>query len=298
MQEFHGEGFIKFIERFPDDNSCYLYLSEIKWTNGYKCKKCGHTHYSSGKKHERTCTLCKHRESTTAGTLFHKLKFGIRKAFLICFELSATTKGMSSSQLSERYGISRKTAWAFSHKVRLAMESQGDQPVEGTVHVDEFVFGGKENGKQGRSYDTKKKKVVCAVELDDKQQIKRVYSQKIEDFSSKSLRGIFEKHISRQAQVVTDEWRGYRPVAKDYNIEQIPSRKGKNFMQLHNVIHQIKSWIRTNFSWIAPKHTDKYLAEYSFRINRSIFKGSIFHKLIERMTNRPPVKFIDIVDCT
>jgi hypothetical protein len=43
------------------------------------------------------------------------------------------------------------------------------------LHVDEFTAGGKEEGKQGRSYDSKKKKAVISVELNQKNQIKRVY---------------------------------------------------------------------------------------------------------------------------
>ena len=84
---------------------------------------------------------------------------------MITFEMSATTKGLSSSQVSKRYGISRKTAWLFMHKVRIAMKSSGNEPMTGIVHVDEFVVGGKENMKQGRSNNVKKKKVVVAVEL-------------------------------------------------------------------------------------------------------------------------------------
>jgi len=97
-------------------------------------------------------------ESPTAGTLFHRVRFGVRKAFGIVFEMSATTKGMSSSQVARRYGISRTTAWTFMHKVRNAMKSNQTHPLKGAVHVDEFVFGGKESLKQGRSTDSKKKK--------------------------------------------------------------------------------------------------------------------------------------------
>ena len=43
----------------------------------------------------------------------------------------------------------------------------------------------KEEGKQGRSYDTKKKKVLCAMELTDRGKVKRFYALKIPDFSSK-----------------------------------------------------------------------------------------------------------------
>ena len=45
------------------------------------------------------------------------------------------------------------------------MKSSGNYPMTGIVHVDEFVVGGQEEGKPGKSYDNKKKKAVCAVEL-------------------------------------------------------------------------------------------------------------------------------------
>ena len=77
--------------------------------------------------------------------------------------------------------------------------------------------------------------------------VKRFYALKIPDFSSKSLRTIFDKYISKTAQVTTDEWKGYKPI-KDYNITQKPSNDGKNFPTLHKVIHQVKSWIRGIYS--------------------------------------------------
>lgn len=298
MNKFEGEELIKFTQRFSTDNACLKYLAEIKWKDGFECKKCGHKKYSLRKKQERCCTLCKHIESPTSGTLFHKVKFGIQKAFMIVFEMTATTKGLSSSQVSKRYGVTRKTAWLFMHKVRKGMESSQTLPIEGFVQVDEFVVGGKENNKQGRSYNCKKKKVVCAVELTENEKVKRVYALRIDDFSSQSLKQIFEKHISKKAKVKTDDWKGYRPLLKEYNIVQIPSNKGENFKQLHIIVHQIKSWLRTNFSWVHPGHIDKYLSEYSFRINRSIFKETIFHKLIERMLSNAHIGYKQIIIST
>lgn len=92
--------------------------------------------------------------------MLHKLRFGIRKAFLIIFEMTVTTKGLSASQVAKRYGISRQTAWAFMHRVRSSMQSSKEHPLKGQVQDDEFVFGGKEKLKQGRSTDSKKKKIV------------------------------------------------------------------------------------------------------------------------------------------
>ncbi len=282
--EFNGENIIAFTEHFKDNASCLSYLAEIKWANGFTCSKCGSTHSSvRNLDNSRQCHQCHHTESPTANTLFHKVKFGIRKAFMIVFEMTASTKSLSSSQMAKRYGITRMTAWLFMHKVREGMKSSQSAPMSGTVQVDEFVVGGRENLKQGRSRDTKKKKIVCAVELSETQKIKRVYAMRIDDYSSKSLQPIFDQHISREATVKTDEWQGYKPLSKEYAIEQIPSMNGANFKQMHHIIHQIKTWLRTTFSWVHKNHINRYLDEYSFRINRSISKQTIFHNLIKRM---------------
>ena len=118
--------------------------------------------------------------------------------------------------------------------------------------------------------------------------VKRFYALKIPDFSSKSLRTIFDKHIDKTAYITTDEWKGSRPI-KDFNIPQIPSNNGKNFPTLHKVIHQVKSWIRGIYSWVSEFNIDRYLAEYSFRINRSQSKETIFNSLIKRMLEREPI---------
>ena len=69
-----------------------------------------------------------------------------------------TTKGLSASQVARRYEISRQTAHYFMQKVREAMKSSKSHKMNDRVQVDEFTIGGKEEGKQGRSYDTKKRK--------------------------------------------------------------------------------------------------------------------------------------------
>lgn len=47
----------EFSERFSDEKKCYEYLSNLKWSAGYVCKKCGHTHYCKGNnEYDRQCT--------------------------------------------------------------------------------------------------------------------------------------------------------------------------------------------------------------------------------------------------
>ena len=110
----------------------------------------------------------------------------------------------------------------------------------------------------------------------------------------KVVRDCPNKHISKTAQVTTDQWKGYKPI-KDFDITQIPSNNGNNFPTLHKVIHQVKSWIRGIYSWVSEFNIDRYLAEYSFRINRSQNKDTIFNKLMKRIVERSPVSQSQLV---
>ena len=96
---------------------------------------------------------------------------------------------------------------------------------------------------------------------------------KIENYSAKELKKIFASHISENADVTTDLWRGYNPLKGNYNITQIESDNGKNFIALHTMIHQVKSWIRTTYSSVSEFNINRYLDEFCYRINRSIMKN-------------------------
>ena len=292
---FTGRNLLEFAEAFKTDEDCKLYLSKIKWESGFKCRKCSHKASQVRKDFSRTCNKCSDTESPTADTLFHKVKFPIRTAFFICFEMATSTKSLSASQAGIRYGVTEKTARLFMHKVREAMKSSEQNPIDGNVDIDEFVLGGKEKGKVGRSYDSKKKKTVCAVQLTKKGKVKRMYAMLLKDFSTKSLNTIFEKHIDKSAQIRTDEWKGYRPLTKEYTITQIPSDNGGNFKALHTMIHQIKSWIRTTYSWVSDFNINRYYDEFCYRINRSQSKNSIFNNLIVRMVKAEKVNQYDLI---
>ncbi len=203
--------------------------------------------------------------------------------------MATSTKSLSASYMGVRYGVTEKTARLFMLKVREAMSSSENNPIDGIVHVDEFVLGGKEQGRIGRSYKGNKKKAITAVELTKEGKVKRMYAMRIEDFSARSLQYMFIKHISRDAQITTDKWKGYRPISKAYNINQIQSNNGLNFKALHTMIHQIKSWIRTTYSWVSDFNINRYFNEFCFRINRSQSKSTIFNNLITKMVKAESV---------
>lgn len=282
--KFIGVNSIKFYNRFSTDESCYQYLSDIKWqANNFCCRKCGNANYCSGRKpYSRRCTRCKYDESPTAGTMFDKCKFPLHLAFHIAFKISTKKKGMSSLELSQEYELRQKTCWEFKRKLQVAMQSSLRFPLSGVVHVDEFFIGGEEEGMPGRSKGDKRL-VIVALEIVEAG-VGRAYARCIEDASSNSFRPFFEDHISKDAQIITDEWRGYLPLRKDYpKLKQMKSNKGNNFPDLHLHIMNLKGWLRGIHHHCSKEHLQGYLDEYHFRYNRRSYMGTIFDILIKRM---------------
>jgi transposase-like protein len=288
-EQYKGVNSIKFNRHFQSDEDCYLYISEIKWSSGYECKRCGYTKYGKGKKpYSRRCTKCNYDESPTAGTMFDKCKFSLLIAFHIAFKISTKKKGMSSEELSEEFELRQKTCWEFKWKVQQAMQSSGRYPLMGVVHVDEFYVGGEEEEKKRGRGKGKKRLVIVALEI-AKGGFGRAYAATIKDASSDSFRPFFEKYIHKDAEVVTDEWAGYLPLKSTYkNLKQIPSNKGKSFPELHIHIMNIKSWLRGIHHQCSEERLQGYLDEYHFRFNRRSNMGTIFDLLIRRMIQYEP----------
>ncbi len=281
--QFIGVNSIIFHNTFSTDEDCYRYLSEIKWDTGYQCKKCGHTKYYNGvRPFSRRCMKCKYDESPTAGTMFDKCKFPLLLAFLIAFKISTKKKGMSTLELSQEFELRQKTCWEFKWKIQQAMRSSKLHPINGIVHIDEFYIGGEEEGKQGRSKGDKKL-VIVALEIVPGG-VGRAYAQCIDNASANSFKPFFESYIGKEATIITDEWRGYIPLKKDYpNLSQIKSENGKSFQDIHIHIMNLKGWLRGIHHHCSKERLQGYLDEYHFRYNRRSNMDTIFDLLIRKM---------------
>lgn len=269
---------------------CLKHLEQVKWANGFQCRRCSNATYIKGKQFgSRRCRKCNYDESATSHTIFHKLKFGIDKAFEMLYEIAASKKGANSIWLAEHFGVNQKTAWLFRQKVLEAMKSSGNHPLEGDVHVDEFEIGTPKKGEQGRSFSSTKMRVVIAYEYRDGKS-GRGYGKVIRDYSTDSLRPIFEDHIKKDALVLADGWTGYGPLKKEYpNLRQILSENGQNFKMLHIQIRNFKNWLRGVHSYCNAEYLQKYIDEYFFRYNRRNHRSTILEKLIERCVQHPHV---------
>ena len=284
-----------FKDRFTGKKDCYEFLAELKWADGYNCKRCSSDKYIKGKQPaSRRCSKCGFDESTTSGTLFHKLKFGIDKAFEMLYEITTSKKGANSIWLAEHFGVNQKTAWLFRQKVQMAMKSSERYPLEDEVHVDEFEIGTPQAGEQGRSKSDKKVRIVIAFEHRDGKS-GRGYARVFEDYSAESLKPIFDTHVKNDAQVLADGWRGYSPLKENYpDLKQVLSEKGKNFKMPHIQIRNFKNWLRGVHSYCNKEYLQRYIDEYFFRFNRRSHRISILDKIIERCVAHQPVTFREI----
>jgi hypothetical protein len=115
---------------FRSDEECLRFLAELKWADGFTCRKCGNTNSCAGKTpFSRRCTKCKTEESATTGTIFHNCKFPVSKAFYIAFNVCKGTEDLSTYELARRLSLRQMTCWKFKSKIQLAM-SQIDSLTE------------------------------------------------------------------------------------------------------------------------------------------------------------------------
>ncbi len=293
-ERFKSLSLFEFQTRFPDEDKCVEYLSELKWSAGYSCKRCGHAHYCKGNSpYDRQCTRCRYVESASAGTLFHGCKFSVLKAFYIVYYISTTKNGISSTELSRKLALRQKTCWLFKQKVMKAMESSGNFPMEGKVDVDETYVGGQDDQAIGRQQGSKKI-VVVGIEKQGKG-VSRMYARVIETASKKNLKEFMEDHIKPEANVRTDKWTGYKGLEKGFPniVREKSEKKGKNFADLHRCIMMFKAWLRGVHHSV--KHLQAYIDEYTYRFNRHKMKEGIFENLITRMVEKPPFTYKMII---
>lgn len=97
----------------------------MKWEKGYNCRKCNHTHYGSGHlPYSRRCSKCGYEESVIAYTILQNTRIPINKAFYMIFLMYSTKGKISSYKLSEILSIRQSTCWAYSTRIKKAMEKR------------------------------------------------------------------------------------------------------------------------------------------------------------------------------
>jgi len=117
--------FEEFSKIYPDRETCFKFLSDLKWEKGYSCRKCDGTHYSGGHlPYSRRCSKCGYDESVIAYSILQNTRIPINKAFYIIFLMYSTKGKISSHKLSEILSIRQSTCWAYSSRIKKIMSSR------------------------------------------------------------------------------------------------------------------------------------------------------------------------------
>ena len=98
------------------------------------------------------CYQCRKQFTVKVGTVFEDshvpMNLWLQAMYLLC----SSKKGISSNQLSRTLGVTLKTAWFMSHRIREAMRVVGVEPMGGAgeiVEIDE-TFIGRQEGQPKR----------------------------------------------------------------------------------------------------------------------------------------------------
>jgi len=111
-------------ELFVSDEKCLEFLADLKWADGFTCRKCGNTNSCTGKSpYSRRCTKCKSEESATSGTIFHNCKFPIHKAFIIAYNVCKGKEDVSTYEFARRLALRQMTCWNFKNKIQTALKT-------------------------------------------------------------------------------------------------------------------------------------------------------------------------------
>ncbi len=273
---------------FTDVEKAREALEAVRWPNGPVCPHCGSVEriakVEGTKKSHRPglyyCNACQGQFTVTVGTIFEDSKVPLTKWWQAVYLLSSSKKGISSHQLHRMLGVSYKTAWFMTHRIREAMRTGELAPMGGAggaVEVDETFIGNdrtiKPKGeKKGRGYHHKHK-VLALVDRDTKQ----VRSMVVNDLSAKTLRPILRENIAKEARVMTDEAGQYQKLGTDFAEHGFTPHGIGEYVSLEDrTIHTntiegyfsiFKRGMKGVYQHCAKKHLHRYLAEFDFRYN-------------------------------
>src|SRR6202140_3044423 len=134
-----ARSFSQFKKPFSDEASCAAFMFERRWPDGFVCPACGKRRAAALKSRPRLheCLDCGRQTSITAGTVMHRSKLPLTVWVLAAHLMSTHSNGMSARQVGDQLGVTYKTAWLLTQKLRRSMVDPDRELLEGVVEVDQ-----------------------------------------------------------------------------------------------------------------------------------------------------------------
>jgi transposase-like protein len=267
-----------FAPHFQDADKARAYLEALRWPDGAICPHCGviGDHYAlQGAAHRpglMKCKDCRKQFSVTVGTVFERSKIPLNKWLLAVHLMCASKKAMSSHQIHRMLGITYKSAWFMTHRIREAMKSGSTGLLGsggGTVEADETYWGNQGKQPKGARGYQHKMKVVSLVERGGEKR-----SIVVQAVTGKTLREVLNNNVSKDAHLMTDEHAGYTKAGREYASHNFTSHSRGEYArgEIHsNTVESsfslLKRGLVGTFHHVGEQHLQRYVTEFDFRWN-------------------------------
>lgn len=262
---------------YHDEQAAYDFVEARVWANGRVCPHCGVVDRSGKLEGKSTrigvykCYACRKPFTVKIGTIFEashvKMHLWLQAMFLLC----SSKKGISSNHLHRILGVTLKTAWFMSHRIREAMGLPADVEKLGgggkVVEVDETYIGTDPDKARPKGGFRHKFGVVSLVERDGRA---RSFFVPGSVTRVEVVKTLFE-NVPADTRLMTDESNLYSGMARYYGHDKINHGKGEyvrgeaHTNTVEGYFSIFKRGMRGIYQHCGKKHLHRYLAEYDFR---------------------------------
>ncbi len=263
---------------FADKTVAREYLETRRWPNGPICPHCDSKKVYRIKGRVNSirparpglykCGKCRKQFTVTVGTIFEGSHIPLNKWLYAIYLMCTSKKGISANQLHRDLGLTYKSSWFMTQRIRFAMEnmSKGNK-LSGIVEADETYVGGKTHGKRGRG--SANKTVVCSLIQRDGD----ARSFSIPNAKRNTLFRLLATYVNENAQIMTDNFTSYRGLDNMFAKHEVVDHK-KEYVR--GIVHTnfaesyfslLKRGIFGTFHHVSTHHFQRYLHEFDFRWN-------------------------------
>jgi transposase-like protein len=281
-------------EQIPDEAAAYEYLEDLRWNGTPECPHCGNTERcyflkarngarktSTGAPTQRRlwkCAACRKQFSVLTGTVMHGTKIPVRTWVFVMFEMAASKNGCAAREIERKYGLTTRSAWFMTMRIREAMKAGGiTTKMTGTVVADETWVGGKpanlhKHQRHARDHYGPKEHKTPVLSLINKE-TGEVRSRVIPNVRGTTLKAALADQIDLEHAVLhTDSASGYRGLDKiaagHESVNHILGeyvRAGVSTNQAENFFSQLKRSLDGTHHHVSREHLNRYLVEFDFR---------------------------------
>ncbi len=261
---------------FHNEEQAFAYVEARVWPEGPTCPHCGGVERISKMQGKSTrmglykCYQCRKPFTVRMGTIFEASHVPLHIWLQAMFLIAGSKKGISSNQLHRILGVTLKTAWFMSHRIREAMREGGLAPFGhegGAVEVDE-TFIGRKKGKPVRGAYHHKMAVLGLVDRDSGKC--RLFH--VDKAAGSLIQPIVLANLAREARLMTDENTMYRKIGREFAEHSAVKHYEKEYVRgdvttntVEGAFSIFKRGMRGVYQHCGEKHLHRYLAEFEFR---------------------------------